>query len=596
MLGKTYFIFEQYLMLLVFVVAFYGHGKWVGLSIKAPMLRDGLLQATLRIAMGLGASVVLLQIAGFTGFLNQSLVQGILVMGLIFAFIPIESNGWLADSPAVRPEINPWNKWSAFIIALAFLAVVAPTLALPLYPPIHWDDLMYHLPHVREWVQAERITINEWLRYPYFPYNFNLLYVAWMAVGSELNTNMLHALAGWLIAVLAFQMLRKDFGVIFGLLGAAVWISVSQWFFQTSYIDLGAALFVFVGSVFMTLWIRQDNKADQSPWLLAAAFFMGLAAGTKYQAFTYLPFFMLTVVLYERRIAVWLKISVAFLLPCLLWYLRNWLVTGNPVNPLAGGVFGYFDWNQGDYDYQLFDLKNARNWPPKELWPALLLLVFPAAWKNRAVRWWMLLSIYAAMVWAATSHYDRYLVPQYPILAMMAVLPLYYVFSMVRSMVWKHGIHPAWMNAKATELALVAALFAVMIFKAWPVTVRAFVELPITAQDRHVYLYHHARGFGLLLKLKLDFPEKKVYQVGLEGGIFYGPSPVYGDHFGPWRYRDFIYLSVPELHQKLMQQNFDILAVDRKKAAEMEEQPDFWKYFEKLAQDHGDTAYQLLKD
>lgn len=590
MFAKIGFIFEQYFILLVFVAAFYGYGRYVGEEIKVPIYSDAVLQAVLNIVLGIGVFIVALQILGIFGFLNRRLVQVLLVIGVVLASI-----GFYEKTKKILTGKPPGNTWYCLLVGLLFVALVAPTLALPLYPPVHWDDLMYHLPHVREWVQAEQITVNEWLRYPYFPYNFNLLYVAWMTVGNELNTNMLHALAGWLIAILIFRLIEKNFGILVAAVATAVWISVSQWFFQTSYIDLGAALFIFSSSVSLMIWIREDDKKVRSPWLLVAAFFMGLAAGTKYQAFTYLPFFMVTVLWYERRVVVWMKIVLAFLLPCFFWYLRNGLLTGNPVNPLAGGIFGYFDWNQGDYEYQLFDLKNAQNWPPKELWAGLLLLFFPAAWRDKAVRWLMLLSIYAVLVWLVTSHYDRYLLPQYPVLAVLAALALYYVGSFVLSSKWKNAVHSIWHESHRMAAPLLAVTALGLIVHAWPVTYRTFAAVPVTAQERHVYIYQHAMGFGLLLKLKLDFPEEKVYQVGLEGGIFYGPKPVYGDHFGPWRYRDFIYLPMQELHEKLMQHDFGILALSRAKAEEMEESPDFWKYFEKVAEDNGDTAYRLWR-
>ena len=51
------------------------------------------------------------------------------------------------------------------------------------------------------------------------------------------------------------------------------------------------------------------------------------------------------------------------------------------------------------------------------------------------------------------------------------------------------------------------------------------------------YLREHATG--------------RVYQVALNEAIYYGPDPVWGDAFGPWRYADFIVLPPAELARKL---------------------------------------------
>lgn len=54
---------------------------------------------------------------------------------------------------------------------VALEAAARPTLFAPLGPPISWDELMYHLPQARQWALSGQLSVNEWLRYPWFLYN-----------------------------------------------------------------------------------------------------------------------------------------------------------------------------------------------------------------------------------------------------------------------------------------------------------------------------------------------------------------------------------------------------------------------------------------
>jgi hypothetical protein len=69
--------------------------------------------------------------------------------------------------------------------ALVLAAVILPLMLEPLRPPHDWDELMYHLPYARFWAEQGGLDVNEWLRFPVFPYSMELLYAGALLVGSD---------------------------------------------------------------------------------------------------------------------------------------------------------------------------------------------------------------------------------------------------------------------------------------------------------------------------------------------------------------------------------------------------------------------------
>ena len=48
---------------------------------------------------------------------------------------------------------------------------------------------------------------------------------------------------------------------------------------------------------------------------------------------------------------------LCFLLPCIYWYARNAVMTGDPFNPIGARLFGFTNWNAADYKHQFDDVR-----------------------------------------------------------------------------------------------------------------------------------------------------------------------------------------------------------------------------------------------
>jgi hypothetical protein len=103
------------------------------------------------------------------------------------------------------------------------------------------------------------------------------------------------------------------------------------------------------------------------------------------------------------------------------WYLRNFLVSGNPVHPLAGEWFGYWLWDRGDMEAQAADIARMNDSIPSVYIPAL------AAWvllkgSSTTLKGLLFVAYAALAAWFLTSQYERYLTPTFPFLAVLSSL------------------------------------------------------------------------------------------------------------------------------------------------------------------------------
>lgn len=585
------FFAEKLLTLIAFACAFLGYGKLWSKILLFPRVEDAWLRICLYVAGGMGVFIIGMQIIGIAGLLKKDFVRALLIIGMALIFLKQAPTRILLSATATGKLCKQSTKWHDVAAALLFVTSLTVTFDKSLLPPVHWDDLMYQLPHVREWLSAKQITVNERLRYPYFPYNFNLLYAAIMSITNAQNSTLMHAFAGWLIALLLFRLARNNYGSLAAVLATAIWIASTNSLFETSYIELGLSLFILSAVVCFICWIQDKEKSPSL--LIASAFFLGLAAGTKYQALIYPPFFIAAAFLHERRPAIWLRLLLAFLVPCILWYVRNFILAGNPINPLAGNIFGYHDWNAGDFFLQIQDLKRSQSYPPVEMWLALLVLASSAGWGQNQTRWMILLSIYSVIIWYFTSHYDRYLVPQYPVIALLSGLGVLYTLQILNAIGNYEKLAASFASPFAGKIILAVA-FLIFTSIVIPVTIKKAKNIPKTTESINKYINARAQNFMLLHNLKIHHSKDKIYQLGLEGGLLYGPINIYGDHFGPWRYKDYENLSAYDLNKKLNAEGFSLLAANAHYSRQLEKKCDFQNYFSEIFSYNGDKAYLVL--
>ena len=224
------------------------------------------------------ANITLLFLLGIAGWLNRYAVFGGGVALMAFA-VPV-----LLFPFSLLNRIKRIRLGSATI--LEFLALLVLFLILVLNAvkvPGLWDDTSYHLPLARFYVEKQAIALNEYLRFPLFPHNVNLLFSLGLMMGGDILAQGMATLPLFIISI--------------GLIGAGIWLLGSKipGFLAVlvllslspvkdtmgyAYIDNGLALFCWGAILALALWVSTDHRS--TGWVVIAGMLAGGAAGSKY--------------------------------------------------------------------------------------------------------------------------------------------------------------------------------------------------------------------------------------------------------------------------------------------------------------------------
>jgi hypothetical protein len=514
------FAATEYLWLAGFLLSAYGAGTLALRPIPSA------------VAWPAGVRIVL---AATTGF-------GLLILGCLSLAV----GGWLRTGPvavlfalplaagvgfaaaSLRSGPRPWSPASRWLGA-ALVIVLLPYLVRPLQPPLGFDELMYHLPQARHWIAHGGLDVDTSIRFPLFPYNFDLLYAAALLLANDVVPHLIHA-AAILLAMAAVALAgSRYFGKAVGVLGAAIFFLATRWGLEVAYVDGGVTLFVCGG--FLALALRAEF-ADDRLALLAALLF-GLAAGTKLQGLLFAAIGAFWIVWQTRRPGILAGALFAFLCGCGYWYVRSTWISGDPIHPFGAPLFGYWMWDAGDLAAQRMQLHTVGGLPTPAIWPATLagLLLRGASRSFRALT----LSGYAAIaLWALTSRYERYLMPAYPLLAPMSAAVIVRAGIALRLDRLAARLRTAWPPRLRhwAAMLLLFGLAAISAPRAW----HLLAHIPATTEARDAFLVDHLDGYRLFRTLD-PASGMRLYQFGFEGELYYSPVPTVGDWFGPARYR-----------------------------------------------------------
>jgi hypothetical protein len=399
-----------------------------------------------------------------------------------------------------------WLGAGGLFLALPFVVVIVLGAMLP---PTDFDVREYHLQVPKEWYQAGCIDFLPHNVYGNMPLGPQILGIPAMAVfrgeldwwwGSLVGKTLLGMFAP-LTALALCAAGSRFFSPTAGGIAAVVYISI-PWVLRvsmTGLVDGAWAFYVFVALYAALLaaplpWPRRSNDPagngpagsgtsdedttsatsdDESwwPYLLLAGFLAGAAVSCKYPSLVLVvpPLFVWLVVACPW--AKW-KVASVFLLAvvagCGPWLGKNWTLTGNPVYPLAGRIFNgatrtpekIEQWDRAhqvplNAKGQRWSLSQAGEavarlgWQSEWLSPLVVPFAILAFFVPRArgrVIWFAAAAFWIFLVWWTASHrIDRFLLPLFPILALLA------------------GVGATWRNARLWRHGVLALLFWVCV-------------------------------------------------------------------------------------------------------------------------------------
>lgn len=242
---------------------------------------------------------------------------------------------------------------STLVISVGFLGWV---------PPVSRDALTHHLAVPKLYLQHGGVYEIPTMEFSYYPMNLDFLYIIPLYFGNDIAPKFIHFLFALLTAGILYGYLKNRIGKLWGLCGAAFFLSmpVVVKLSITVYVDLGLIFFSTAALVYLFKWIE---KRFRSMPLVVAGIFCGLALGTKYNGLivlflltAFVPFIYISQTKKTasggdpagRRRSATLQLKALgfgalFCLVALLvfspWMVRNYIWQSNPVYPLYNSRF-----------------------------------------------------------------------------------------------------------------------------------------------------------------------------------------------------------------------------------------------------------------
>ncbi len=475
-------------------------------------------------AIGCGLFVLFTVCLGHAGLLTPALI-------LSFPAVVLAGALGMRTHPAaeIRTFFSPLIHGNGLIekaaLCLIFF-VLTLQLVLCMVPETANDSLCYQLniPKFFAWrssMRPEPYDLNS-----FFPVFLNTLYTAALVFKSVPLAKLFHWGTGLVLCLLVIDSTArfsasKKTGLILGLiflLTPAVYNEMS-----TTYVDVGTSLFLFL-SVLMTVQSLKDDQNCCGRILFFGGLFWGFAVGCKILILIAAPAYaglLLWKNLMPFRLGRTLKnglwLSLGFVAGCGFWFVRNWILTGNPFFPFLGQLFGTQEFSFVKHFQEMG--------PPKDLLHYLLLPFFmtfnPGGYDRgywagpfyllalpfvlSAIRKHPDARPFAFFVWAYTTvwfyffHNTRFLLPVFPVIVMLA----------------GRGIRDFLLSGKAVKLrplflTVAAGLVSLLLLAGFYHDRFAFHYL--RSRDKEAYLFMRERSWSAASWVNRNLPKTaKIY-------------------------------------------------------------------------------------
>lgn len=230
-----------------------------------------------------------------------------------------------------------------------------------LWPPTSWDDYHYHIGFIVDVIQSGeiRVFLHTHDYTISFPHNIEL-FALWNVIFIARDylvelANLYFLLYGMLIAYLYANWLKLSnlwkINAAFALLAVPINILL----IKTTKVDLPIGM-LFIGALYFLArarFLKNVSDKQQLTYLILSSVSMGIIFGSKSSSMLYLVLYAtLLILLYISRdkndIKAFIRaashsLTLLFFSTLIFgafWYIRSWIVFGNPLYPLSLNIFG----------------------------------------------------------------------------------------------------------------------------------------------------------------------------------------------------------------------------------------------------------------
>lgn len=404
-------------------------------------------KAVFALPLGLGILAYGVLTLGLVGILDSwSLLLWLLFVGIIswpeWGELVARLPSWMSRQRQRFIGLGWGEKAILLVGGLALSLGLLHTLT----PPWDYDGLTYHLLAPRLFLQAGQLFPLPDTWQANGPFTIEMLYTFGLAWQSDTFAKLLHYVCAVCLVPATFGFAQRFQGRTEAWLAVALLLGVPifpSWAASAG-ADMAWALYEFLALYALMLWrVGYENRL-----LFLAAWMMGFALGCKYLALGGLGALGLWI-LWQGRDTGWrraIRYGLAFgglaTLIALPWYVKNWLLAGNPLYPF---LFGGLDWDAERLGCLMAYLRSfgvghrlvdylllpwnlyARNTQFGTLGagfeiPGLLLpaaILYPFGRRRRILNAVALIAGMRFIAWAVGSQQTRFLLPIFPALALI---------------------------------------------------------------------------------------------------------------------------------------------------------------------------------
>ncbi|MCU1337687.1 MAG: hypothetical protein JWO19_3268 [Bryobacterales bacterium] len=226
-------------------------------------------------------------------------------------------------------------------ILIPFAAILSVcTTVLMLAPTLSWDAMKMHLPLAQYYLQVHALEPKPGLDYSFFPQAAESIFALAWALGGQAAAQ-LSAPVFFALSLLALWILARDCGAeadeaLAGVVLAAS-LPVLHWAESVPKNDAALTFFLLSSLIAAVRW----RAESEFKWAQAGVLFLACAFATKDVAFLgALPLggvFLYAAWRQPRRARAFASLAMIFVVVALIWNVRRFALTGNPIFPLAPG-------------------------------------------------------------------------------------------------------------------------------------------------------------------------------------------------------------------------------------------------------------------
>ncbi len=214
------------------------------------------------------------------------------------------------------------------------------------------DVLRYHFSALKEFVRYHGFVYMPDIIHTNSPFAVDFLFLPGFILGGVLSAQLTSWILFCCLVISVFGLSKtliensfKNKQSVYPEF-SAVLVAITPLFFRfsdTCLIDNGLTLFVVVSVWAFYMFVFSNNIK----WIFLSSAFLGMAVGSKYTALFLLPGFLFSyIVIYGKKVLTKKAISISFIILFIvvsiggLWYVKNYIYTGNPVFPAFYNIFG----------------------------------------------------------------------------------------------------------------------------------------------------------------------------------------------------------------------------------------------------------------